>query len=150
MDINLLSEKEKTKAAAKKKKADDKALKDAEKSKEKEKKEGKKGEKSRKSKPSTPPILLTEASVATLSQHPRKRDASTAELSMSRLQQLASPVLMDDGGGFLHYPELVMCTSLLSIDAHLVEHDAFPKEWTNMKAFIEKHKIDKARSFKGV
>ena len=61
VDINLFPEKEKTKVAAKKKKADDKALKDAEKTKEKEKKEGKKGEKSGKKKPTTPTLLLTEA-----------------------------------------------------------------------------------------
>jgi hypothetical protein len=132
-DINLLPEKEKTKAAAKKKKAEDKAVK----TKEKEKKDGKKGDKSGK-KASTPPLLLTEASAATPSQIPRKRDASAAELSMSRLQQVASPALRDYTGGVLCYPELIMCTSLLSIDAHYVEHEAFPKEWTDLKAFIEK------------
>ena len=45
---------------------------------------------------------------------------------------------MDYGGGPLHYQELVIFTSLLSTDAHFVEHNAFPKEWTDMKAFIEK------------
>ena len=86
VDINFLPEKERNKIVAKKKKADDKALKDAEKAKEKEKKEGKRGKKSGKSKPSTPPLLLTKASTATPSQNPRKWDASVAELSMSRLQ----------------------------------------------------------------
>ena len=55
-DINPLSEKEKTRAAAKKKKADEKALKDVEKT--------KKGEKLGKKKPSPPPVLLTKASTA--------------------------------------------------------------------------------------
>lgn len=72
----------KTKAAAKKKKGGDKA----EKTKETVKKVGKKGEKSGKEKSSSPPPLLTEASTVTPSEIPRKQDASTAELSMSRLQ----------------------------------------------------------------
>ena len=132
-DINPHPEKEKTRAAAKKKKGDDKA----EKTKEKEK--GKKGEKSGKNKASTPLLLLTEASAATPSQIPRKRDASAAELSMSRLQQLASPALKDYSGiGIMRYPELVLCTSLVSIDAHYVAHEAFPKEWKDMEAFLEK------------
>jgi hypothetical protein len=58
------------------------------KAKEKEKKEGKKGEKSGKSKSSTPPLLLTKTSYASPSQNPCKRDASTAQLSLSRLQQI--------------------------------------------------------------
>ena len=138
VDINLFPEKEMNKIATKKKEADDKALKDAKKAKEKEKKKGKRGERSGKSKPSTPPLLLTKASTATPSQIPHKRDASVAELSMSRLQQLASPTLMDSTRGALYFQELVISTSLLSIDAHLMEHDAFPKEWMDMKAFIEK------------
>ena len=135
VDINLLPEKEKTKAAAKKKKGNEKA----EKTKEKVKKVGKKGEKSGKERSSTPPLLLTEASVATPSQNPRKRDASAADISMLRLQQLASPALKDYSGiGVMRYPELVLCTSLVSIDAHYVAHEAFPKEWMDMEAFLEK------------
>jgi len=57
---------------------------------------------------------------------------------MSRLQQLASPALMDYGGGALRFQELFISTSLLAIDAHLVEHNSFPKEWNDMRAFIEK------------
>jgi hypothetical protein len=49
-------------------------------------KEAKKAEKSRKSKGITPPILLTETSYALPLQSPRKRDASYAQLSVSRLQ----------------------------------------------------------------
>jgi hypothetical protein len=89
VDINQLPEKERNKilnqSARDKKKAEDKAKKDAKKAKEKEKKEAKKGEKSGKSKPSTPPLLLTETSYASPSQNLRKRDASTAQLSLSRL-----------------------------------------------------------------
>jgi hypothetical protein len=142
VDINLLLEKERNKIlnqrARDKKKAEDKAEKDAEKAKEKEKKEGKKGEKSgKKSKPSTPPLLLTETSYASPSQNPRKRDASTAQLSLSRLQQLASPALGDSAGGALHVQEFFFSGSLLSIDAYYVEHKAFPTEWVDMKAFLE-------------
>jgi hypothetical protein len=90
VDIDQLPEKERNKILNQrtrdKKKAEDKAEKDAVKAKEKEKKEGKKGEKSRKSKPSTPPLLLTETSCASPSQNPHKWDASTAQLSLSRLQ----------------------------------------------------------------
>ena len=138
VDINKLPTRERNKILAKKKRDDEKALKDAEKTKEKDKKAGKRGEKSGKPNPSTPPLLLAEASTATPSQNARKRDASVAKLSMSRLQQVASPALMDYGGGALRFPELFICTSLLSIDAHFVEHNAFHKEWLDMKAFLEK------------
>jgi hypothetical protein len=106
VDINQLPKKERNKIINQRKKdakkAKDKAEKDAEKAKEKEKKEAKKGEKSGKSKPSTPPLLLTETSYALPSQNPHKRDASTAQLSLSRLQQITSLALMDSAGGALH------------------------------------------------
>jgi hypothetical protein len=139
VDISLLPEKERNKIlnqrARDKKKAEDKAEKDAEKAKEKEKREGKK---SGKSKPSTPPLLLTETSYASPSQNPRKRDASTAQLSLSRLQQITSPALMDSAGGALPVHEFFFSGSLLSIDAYYVQHTAFPKEWVDMMAFLEK------------
>jgi hypothetical protein len=141
VDINQLPLREKNKILAQrardKKKAEDKAEKDAEKAKEKEKRDAKKVEKSGKSKPSTPTLLLTETSYASPSQNPRKWDASTAELSLSRLQQLASPALGDSAGGALHVQEFFFSGSLLSIDAYYVEHKAFPKEWVDMKAFLE-------------
>jgi hypothetical protein len=56
----------------------------------------KKGEKPGKSKVITPQLLLAETSTATPS---HKRDSSIAHLSVSRLQQLASPSLMDSVGG---------------------------------------------------
>ena len=59
----------------------------------------KKGEKPGKSEVITPQLLLTETSIATPSQNPRKRDSSLAQLSVSRLQQLASPSFMDSAGG---------------------------------------------------
>jgi hypothetical protein len=96
----------------------------------------KKGEKPRKSKVITPQLLLTETSTATPSQNPRKRDSSIAHLSVSRLQQLASPSLMDSAGGDLHVQEYFFSGSLLSTNAYYVEHDAFPKEWVDMKAFL--------------
>jgi hypothetical protein len=138
VDINQLPLREKNKILAQRARDIKKAEKDAEKAKEKEKKEGKKGEKSgKKSKPSTPPLLLTETSYASPSQNPRKRDASTAQLSLLRLQQLASPALGDSAGGALHVQEFFFSGSLLSIDAYYVEHKAFPKEWVDMKAFLE-------------
>jgi hypothetical protein len=65
-------------------------------------KEAKKAKKSGKSKAITPLILLTEISYASPSQNPRKQNASYAQLSVSRLQQIASPSLMDSAGGALH------------------------------------------------
>jgi hypothetical protein len=84
------------------------------------------------------PLLLTEASTATPSQNPRKRDASVAQLSISRLQQITSPTLMDSTGGALHVQEFLFSRSLLSIDAYFMKHNAFPTEWMDMKAFLEK------------
>jgi hypothetical protein len=99
-------------------------------------KEGKKGQRPGKSKVITPQHLLTETSTATPSPNLRKRDSSLAQLSVSRLQQLTSPSLMDFAGGALHVQEYFFSGSLLSTDAYYVEHDAFPKEWVDMKAFL--------------
>jgi hypothetical protein len=99
-------------------------------------KEGKKGQRPGKSKVITPQHLLTETSTATPSPNPRKRDSSLAQFSVSRLQQLASPSLMDSAGGGLHVQEYFFSGSLLSTDAYYLEHDAFPKEWVDMKAFL--------------
>jgi hypothetical protein len=138
VDINQFHEKERNKILNQrirdKKKIKDEAEKDAEKAKEKE---SKKGDKSRKSKPFTPPLLLTETSYASPSQNLRKRDASTVQLSLSRLQQITSPTLMDSTGGALRVHEF-FSGSLLSIDAYYVQHTAFPKEWVDMMAFLEK------------
>jgi hypothetical protein len=101
-------------------------------------KEAKKGEKLGKSKVITPQLLLTETSTASPSQNPRKRDSSLAQLSMSRLQQLASPFLMDSAAwGTLHVQEFFFSGSLLSTDAYYMDHKAFPKEWMDMKAFLK-------------
>jgi lipid II:glycine glycyltransferase (peptidoglycan interpeptide bridge formation enzyme) len=90
VDINQLPLRERNKILNQRvrdaKKAEEKVEKDAEKAKKKENKEAKKAEKSGKSKVSTPPLLLTETSYASPSQNPCKRDASTAQLSLSRLQ----------------------------------------------------------------
>jgi hypothetical protein len=57
---------------------------------------------------------------------------------LSRLQQIISPALMDSaGGGGLHVQEFFFSRSLLSIDAYYVQHQAFPKEWVDIKAFLE-------------
>jgi hypothetical protein len=142
VDINQLPEKERNKILNQRKKdtkkAKEKAEKDAEKAKKKEKKEAKKAEKLGKSKPSTPLVFLTETSYASPSENPRKQDASTAQLSLSRLQQITSPVLMDFAKGALHVQEFFFSRSLLSIDAYYMQEKAFPKEWMDMKAFLEK------------
>lgn len=57
---------------------------------------------------------------------------------------------MDSGGDNLHVQGFFVFGSLLSIDAYYVEHKAFPKEWVDMKAFLEMYKSDKARAFKDV
>jgi hypothetical protein len=101
-------------------------------------KEGKKGQKLGKSKVITPQLLLTETSTATPSPNPRKRDSSLAQLLVSRLQQLASPSLMDSAGGTLHVQEFFFSRSLLSTDAYYMDHEAFPKEWVDMKGFLKK------------
>jgi hypothetical protein len=133
-DINLLPEKEK-------KKAKDKVEKEATKAKDKAAKQPKKGGRASRSKivaAPSPPILMTETSTASPSQNPRKWDSSFAQLSVSRLQQLASPSLMDSAGDGLHVHEFFFSSSLLSTDAHYVEQKAFPKEWMDMMAFLEK------------
>jgi hypothetical protein len=70
------------------------------------------GEKPGKSKVITPQLLLTETSTATPSQNSRKRDSSIAHLSVSRLQQLASPSFMDSAGG------VCMFRSISSLDPY--------------------------------
>jgi hypothetical protein len=127
VDINLLPEKEK-------KKAKDKAEKEA----AKQPKKGGRASRSKTVAAPSPPILMTETSTASPSQNPRKRDSSFAQLSVSRLQQLASPSLVDSAGGGLHVQEFFFSGSLLSTDAHYVEQKAFPKEWMDMMAFLEK------------
>jgi hypothetical protein len=134
VDINLLPEKEKNKAK-------DKTEKEATKAKDKAAKQPKKGGRASRSKTvaaPSPPILMTETSTASPSQNPRKRDSSFAQLSVSRLHQLASPSLVDSAGGGLHVQEFFFSSSLLSIDAHYVEQKAFSKEWMDMMAFLEK------------
>jgi hypothetical protein len=56
---------------------------------------------------------------------------------MSRLQQITSPAFMDFAGGALHVQEFLFFRSLLSTDAYYMEYMAFPKEWIDMKAFLE-------------
>jgi hypothetical protein len=101
------------------------------------KKEARKAEKSWKSKAFIPPLFLTETSNASLSQNPFKRDASFVQLSVSRLQQITSPAFMDYAGGTLHVQEFFFFGSLLTTNAHFMQHKAFPKEWVDMKAFLE-------------
>jgi hypothetical protein len=100
-------------------------------------KEAKKAEKPGKSKAITLALLLTETSYIFPTQNLRKRAAFVAQLSVSRLQQLASPSLMDSARGALHVQEFFFSGSLLSTNAYYVEQKAFSKEWVNMMAFLE-------------
>jgi hypothetical protein len=44
---------------------------------------------------------------------------------------------MDYAGGALHVQEFFFSRFLLSTDAYYVQHQAFPKEWVDMRAFLE-------------
>jgi hypothetical protein len=106
VDLALLPEKKRNRILNQRtriaKKATDKAEKEAQKAKDKTNREAKKGERVGRLKSKAP--LLTEASIATSSQNPCKQDASVAQLSMSRQQQITSPALMDSTGvGFACY-----------------------------------------------
>jgi hypothetical protein len=144
VDLSLLPEKERNKILLQREreahKAKDKAEKEAQKAKDKEAREAKKGGRASKSKtvaaPSSP-LLLIETSTTSPSQNPRKWDASLAHLSVSRLQQLAPPPLMDSARGALHVQEFFFSGSLLSTDVYYIEEKAFPKEWVDMKAFLK-------------
>jgi hypothetical protein len=144
VEINLLPEKEKNKVLNQRKKDADRAKaktdRKALRAKEKAERDAKKGGQSGKSKAvvaSTPSPVLLQVSTASQSQNPRKQDSSCAQLSLSRLQQITSLALMDSAGGALHVQEFFFSGSLLSIDAYYVQHQAFPKEWMDMKAFLE-------------
>jgi hypothetical protein len=144
VDINLLPEKEKNKVLNQRKRDADRAKaktdREALRAKEKVERDAKKGGRSGKSKAvvaSTPSLVLPQVSTASQSQNPRKRDSSCAQLSLSRLQQITSPALMDSAGGALHVQEFFFSGSLLSTDAYYVQHHAFPKEWVDMRAFLE-------------
>ena len=133
VDISLLPEKAKAKTdkeAEKAKKVKDKAKKVPETA-------PKKGGRSGKTRAQSSALHLTETSIASPSQSNRKRDSSVALLSASRLQQLASPSLMDSAGGTFHVQGFFFFGSLLSSDAYYVEQKAFPEEWMDMKAFLE-------------
>jgi hypothetical protein len=142
VDISLLPEKKKNKIIKQgerdAKKAEDTEEREAQKAKDKEDREAKKAGKSKAVAAPNLQLLLTKASTATPSQKSHKRDASVAQLSMSRLQHIISLAFMDSTGGALHVQEFLSSGSLLSTDAYFMEHNAFPKEWVDMKAFIEK------------
>jgi hypothetical protein len=144
VDINLLPEKEKNKILNQRKRDADRAKaktdREAQRAKDKAERDAKKGGRSGKSKAvvsSTPSLVLPQVSTASQSQNPRKRDSSCAQLSLSRLQQITSPALMDSVGGALHVQEFFFSRSLLSTDAYYMQHQAFAKEWVDMKAFLE-------------
>jgi hypothetical protein len=144
VDLSLLREKERNKILFQREreatKAKDKANKVAQKAKDKAAKEPKKGGRASKSKTvaaPNPQFLLIEISIASPSQNPRKRDSSLTHLLVLRLQQLASPSLMDSAGGALHVQEFFFSGSLLFTNIYYMDHKAFPKEWVDMKAFLK-------------
>jgi hypothetical protein len=146
VDLSLLPEKEKNKIFNQRtrdaKKATNKANREATKAAAKALREttvaaAKEARKTRKSKAQSSPLHLTETSIASPSQNPRKHDSSIAQFSVSRLQQLASSSLMDSAGGALHIQEFFFSGSLLSTDAYYLQQKAFPKERVDMKAFLE-------------
>jgi hypothetical protein len=119
VNIDLLSEKERNKILLQRardaKKAEKKVEKEAQNALDKVEREAKKAEKAGKSKAvaaPSPPLLLTQTSTGSLSQNPRKRDASYAQLSVSRLQQTTSLAFKDCVGGTLHVHEFIICRSL--------------------------------------
>jgi hypothetical protein len=106
VDIDTLPKKERNKIinqrARDAKKATEKAEKEAQKAKDKAEREAKKGERAGKSKAvvaPTLPLVLIQTSTGLPSQNPCKRDASFAQLLVSRLQQITSLALMDSTGG---------------------------------------------------
>jgi hypothetical protein len=127
VDLSLLPEKEKNKILNQRtrdaKKAMDKADREATRATAKALKKTtvvamKEARKTGKSKAQSSLLHLTETSIASPSQNPLKRDSSIAQLSVSRLQQLESPSLMDSAGGALHVQEFFFSGSLLSTDAY--------------------------------
>ena len=149
VDISLLLEKERNKILNQRirdvERAKAKADREAEKAKDKAKKDAerelKKGGRSGKSKAgdaSSPMLVLSEASTRSMSQNPRKRDSSFVQFSISRLQQCTSLAFQDSKGRTLHLDELFLSTSLDAIVSYFVEHDAFPKEWLEVQAFLKK------------
>jgi hypothetical protein len=109
VDINKLPEKEKIKVLNQRKMDTDRAKaktdREALRAKDKAERDAKKGGRSGKSKAvvaSTPSPVLPQVSTASQSQNPRKRNSSCAQLSLSRLQQITSPILMDSAGAGLH------------------------------------------------
>jgi hypothetical protein len=144
VDINLLPEKEKNKVLNQRRRDADRAKaktdREAQRAKDKAERDAKKGGRSWKSKAvvaSTPSLVLPQVSTASQSQNPCKQDSSCAQLSLSRLQHITLPALMDSARGALHVQELFFSGSLLSTNAYYVQHQAFSKEWVDMKAFLE-------------
>ena len=145
MDLNLFFEKKKNKFFNQKtrdaKKAMEKAEKEAQKAKDKANIEAKKGKRACKSKvvaAPTPPLLLTQTSIGLPSQNLCKQDASFAELPVLRLQQSTSPAFKDYARDTLYVDEFFFSRFLQTTDAYHQQHYAFPKEWVDMQAFLNK------------
>ena len=67
-----------------------------------------------------------------------KRDAAFAGLSISRMQPDIAGKLKDCVGASINVDEFFFKGSFLSVESHYAEHNTFPKEWLELKAFLEK------------
>ena len=80
-----------------------------------------------------PKILLVALSTRSL-----KRNAAFTGLSILRMQLDIIRKLKDCVGDSLNVDEFFFRGSFLSIEDHYAKHNNFPKEWLELKAFIEK------------
>jgi hypothetical protein len=144
LDLSQMNEKEKKKAIAQrladvekaKKRLDKEAARPSQKSK-KDTKSLKKGEK-RTGKSTAEGAASGDEDTAPAIENPRKRDSTFAGLSSSKLQQGTVSRLKNVGSANMLVDELIVNCSLLSIDQHYAKHNAFPKCWDDIIAFLEK------------
>ena len=133
VDINLLLEKEKKKILKQRER-------NAQKAKDKAEKKVKKDKRASKSKAvatSSFPPLLTKTSTTTSSQNPRKQDASVVQLSMSRLQQIILPALMDFAGINVIILEYWIFTKKINLYRNFFKISIFGENW-NLLPWIQK------------
>jgi hypothetical protein len=68
----------------------------------------------------------------------QKRDASFARLSAHRLYDGSSLAFKDIAFKDIVVDEFIFPSSLMTIDAHYTQHNAFPPWWQNLVTFVEK------------
>jgi hypothetical protein len=140
LDLSQMNEKEKKKVIAQriagsekaKKRLDKKAARAIEKSKKDATKSSKKGEK-RLGKSTAEEASSGNEEIVPAIENPLKRDSTSLKLqqgTVTRLQNVGSANMLVD--------DLIVNYSLLSIDQHSAKHNAFPKCWDDIIAFLEK------------